>query len=132
MSDTNDLEVLLPQGKQVTVQNANITITPFKFGELPRVFKAIDPISNVLFKSLSSGGNQANLITTIMSEGGDNILDLMAIGSRKPREWVDTLEMDEGVELLGAILEVNVSFFVQKVLPQINSKLEAVLPGQTQ
>jgi hypothetical protein len=40
--------------------------------------------------------------------------------------------MDEGVELLGAILEVNVSFFVQKVLPQINSKLEAVLPGQTQ
>lgn len=132
MSEANELEVLLPQGKQVKIQNANITITPFKFGELPRVFKAIDPISSSLFKVVANGGNQMNVISSIIAEGGDNILDLMAIGSRKPREWVDTLEMDEGVELLAAILEVNVSFFVQKVLPQINNRLEAVLPGQTQ
>ena len=132
MTATNELEVILPQGKQVTIQNANITITPFKFGELPRVFKAIDPISTSLFSVVAKGGNQMNVISSIIAEGGDNILDLISIGSRKPREWVDTLEMDEGVELLAAILEVNVSFFVQKVLPQINNKLEAVLPGQTQ
>jgi hypothetical protein len=128
---TNELEVLLPQGKQVSIKNANITITPFKFGELPKVFKAIEPISNVLFSAVNGGSNQIGIISSILAQGGDNVLDLMVIGSRQPREWIEQLEMDEGVDLLTAILEVNVGFFVQKVLPMVNDRMEALTPGQT-
>ena len=55
----------------------------------------------------------------------------MVIGSKQSREWVEDLEMDEGIDVFAAILEVNASFFVQRVLPTLNSRMEAVQAGQT-
>ena len=126
----SELNVLLPQGKELKIRDANLTIKPFKFGELPKVFKAIDPISKSLFDALG-GGNQIEMITGLVANGGDGIIDLMVIGSKQSREWVEDLEMDEGIEVFSAILEVNASFFVQKVLPTINSRMEAIQAGQT-
>lgn len=128
---TNELNTLLPQGKELNIRNENLAIKPFKLGELPKVFKAIDPISKALFDSLSNGGNQVEMITGLVANGGENLIDLMAIGSKKSREWVEDLELDEGIELFGAILEVNASFFVQKVLPNLNKRMEAIQAGQT-
>lgn len=125
----SDLNVLMPQGKELTIRDANLTIKPFKFGELPKVFKAIDPISKALFDAIS-GGNQIEMITKIVANGGDNVIDLMVIGSKQPREWVEDLEMDEGIDVFAAILEVNASFFVQRVLPTLNSKMEAIQAGR--
>ena len=126
----SELNVLLPQGKELKIRDANLTIKPFKFGELPKVFKAIDPISKSLFDALG-GGNQIEMITGLVANGGDGIIDLMVIGSKQSREWVEDLEMDEGIEVFSAILEVNASFFVQKVLPTLNSRMEAIQAGQT-
>jgi hypothetical protein len=69
-------------------------------------------------------------IARLIGEGGDGVLDLMVIGSKKPREWVENLEMDEGVELLTSIFEVNADFFIQRVLPLVNQKMEKT-SGQT-
>lgn len=128
---SNELNTLLPQGKELNIRNENLAIKPFKLGELPKVFKAIDPISKALFESLSNGGNQVEMITGLVANGGENLIDLMAIGSKKSREWVEDLELDEGIELFGTILEVNASFFVQKVLPNLNKRMEAIQAGQT-
>lgn len=126
----SDLNTLMPQGKEIRIRDANLTIKPFKFGELPKVFKAVDPISKALFDGLV-GGNQIEAITKLVANGGDNIIDLMVIGSKQSREWVEDLEMDEGIDVFAAILEVNASFFVQRVLPTLNSRMEAVQAGQT-
>jgi len=127
----SELNVLIPQGKELNIRDANLTIKPFKFGELPKVFKAIDPISKALFEALSGGGNQIEVITGLVANGGDGIIDLMVIGSKQSREWIEDLELDEGIDLFTAIVEVNASFFVQKVLPTLNSKMEAIQAGQT-
>ena len=126
----SQLNTLLPQGKELKIRDENLTIKPFKLGELPKVFKAIDPISKALFEAISKSGNQVEMITGLVANGGENLIDLMVIGSKQSREWVEDLELDEGIELFGAILEVNASFFVQKVLPNLNKKMEAI--GQTQ
>ena len=55
-------------------------------------------------------------------------MQLMMIGTKKPREWVEDLEMDQGVEVITAVFEVNADFFTQKVLPLINVKMKAVGP----
>ena len=128
---SQELNTLLPLGKELKIRDENLTIKPFKLGELPKVFKAIDPISKALFDSISKSGNQVEMITGLVANGGENLIDLMVIGSKKSREWVEDLELDEGIELFGAILEVNASFFVQKVLPNLNKKMEAVQAGQT-
>lgn len=135
MSSTTELEVLFPTGKEVTVAGEVLRITPFKAGQLPRVFKAVDPISAYIYQAFTNNieGNAATVITSIMAQGGDNVLELASIGARKPRAWVDDLELDELIAVVSAVLEVNVSFFVQKVLPTITNSLAKVaqVSGQT-
>ena len=118
-----ELQQLFPAGKQITISDANLTITPFKFGELPKVFKAIEPIAGSL-GALMSGRPDVSVIAQLLGEGGDSIIDLIVIGSRQPRTWIEALEIDEGVEVLTAIFEVNADFFTRKVLPLINTKME--------
>ena len=127
MTDTT-LQQLFPLGKEVTIADKALRITPFKLGELPRVFKVIEPITALVIEALGSSQNQMASLTKIMVGGGDNVLDLIAIGSRQPRTWVDELEMDQGIDLLAAVIEVNASFFVQKVLPILNREMAKAVP----
>ena len=130
---SNELTNLFPTGKEVSIQAENLTIKPFKFGELPKVFKLVTPMAAALSTLQQNRDNPATAIAGLIANGGDSILDLMVIGSHKPREWIDNLDMDEGATLLTAILEVNADFFIQKVLPVIMdtaSKVKTV-SGQT-
>ena len=125
---TTQLQQLFPIGKEVTIADKTLRITPFKLGELPRVFKAIEPITALIIEALGSKQSQITSITNIMVKGGENVIDLMTIGSRQPRAWLEQLEMDAAVDLLSAVLEVNISFFVQKVLPTLHKAMEQVAP----
>jgi len=127
---SEELQQLFPTGKEISIRDENLTIKPFKFGELPKVFKAIEPLSDALTNSLYAGEFSITTIAKMIADGGDSVIDLMVIGSRKERGWITDLEMDEGVLLLTSIIEVNADFFTQKVLPQINQKLTK-LNGQT-
>jgi len=126
------LETLFPTGKEVTINGETLTIKPFRFGDLSKVFKAADPILGTLFTALSSGTTQFEAISKVMSEAGDNVVDLMIIGSKQPRSWVEDLDMEEGINLFISILEVNADFFVRKVLPGLNNRIEKLTGGQTQ
>lgn len=121
---SNELAQLFPTGKELSIRDENLTIKPFKFGELPRVFKAIEPLTVTLATMMSTKQLDVSAIGTLLAEGGDNVLDLIAIGARKPRAWVDQLELDEGIDVLAAVLEVNADFFVHKVLPRLTQVME--------
>lgn len=127
MTDTT-LQQLFPIGKELTIGDKTLRITPFKLGELPRVFRAVEPITGLVMEAFGSKTNQIASLTKIMVGGGDNILDLIAIGSRQPREWVEQLEADQGIDLLAVVIEVNASFFVQKVLPILNREMAKAVP----
>lgn len=127
---TTELAKLFPTGQTLTIKDVTVNITPFRLGELPRVFKVVEPITKLVMEVIGSEAHQMESLTKIMVQGGDNVLDLLAIGTRQPRSWIDTLEMDEGVQLIAAVLEVNASFFVQKVLPLLNKVVKTVPVGQ--
>ena len=118
------LETLFPLGKQLTIRDVNLTIKPFRFGELSRVLKAADPIFSSLFTALKQGNNQIEMITTIVAESNDSIVDLIQISTKQPREWIEQLDIDEGVELFMSVLEVNGDFFVRRVLPGLNDRMQ--------
>ena len=130
MTDTS-LETLFPTGKTTTVRGVEITIKPFRFGDLSKVFKAADPILGTLLSALNAGNGQFEAISKVVAESGDNVVDLMVIGTKQPRAWVEELDMDEGIDLFISILEVNADFFVRKVLPGLNKRIEKAV-GQTQ
>jgi hypothetical protein len=119
----SDLQTIFPDA-ELTVQGEVLTIKPFTFGQLPKVLKLTKSFySEVqpLFEDLQ--GNEAQLTMQVMAVGGDDLIELIALGIKKPREWFDTLQIDDGVRVATAFLEVNLSFFAQRVLPQVKTAM---------
>ena len=106
----NDLEVLFPEGKTVTVAGEPITVKPFTFGQIPKVVGTVKKLAGVV------QGDQIDVLDAI-EKGGEDLLALAAFVVGKPREWFDEVPTDEGVELLKAIFEVNLDFFAKRVRP---------------
>ena len=127
----DQLSILFPEGKEVTIRENVYCIKPFKLGELPKVLKAINPIVGVFAGLAQKNANMLEVVTGILSEGGDNILQLMAIATKQPQEFIDELDLDEGIEVLTAVIEVNSDFFFKKALPKMTEMIQK-LNGQIQ
>lgn len=61
--------------------------------------------------------------------------EAIAIASRRPRDWVASLDLDEAVRLAESVFEVNADF-IQRLLPRvtqaaarIGQTLERQIPG---
>ena len=117
MSD--DLKTLFP-GQDVTAGGEVLTITPFVFGQLPKVAKCFAEI-----QSKMQGGN----LIEIAAAGGEDLLALLCMAAKKPRAWFDTLPSDEGLALMAAVITVNRDFFVQRMAPFLEKLNQAMTGG---
>lgn len=69
------------------------------------------------------------VIADILSSHADkagNLLDAVAVCLRKDRSWVDDLDLDELVMLVGKVLEVNADFFARRLLPAFTRVIDMV------
>lgn len=119
------LEKIVPTPIRIDVADERLSLTPIKTRELPAMMRAIAPILAEI-----QGGD----ILGALAKNADSIVDAVSIGSRKPREWVDELDLDDLVAVAGAVLEVNVDFFVRAVLPGLTKAVEGLtnINGLTQ
>lgn len=125
----SDLQTLFPNAV-VELSSGTVEVKPFTFGQLPLVLKKARTIYSGISHLLDGGANEAAVVLEIMAVGGDDLFDLVAISIGKDKSFFDTLQMDEGVKLVSVFLEVNLSFFVQRVLPQFKDAM-AKLQGVT-
>ena len=118
------LEKIAPTPLRLDIAGERLSILPIKTRELPVMMKAISPILSEI---------QDGDILGALAANADALVAAVAIGSRKPREWVDDLDLDDLVELAGSVLEVNADFFVHRVLPGMTKAMEGVTVavGQT-
>ena len=129
----SDLDVLFPQGKDVTIGEETIKIVPFPFGNLPVVAKHFAPVTEAFMTSglitfASGEGGAAEIqvaadwplrAVEAIGLGGEDLMQLIAICSGKSRDWLNTIGVSEGILLIRAIVEVNRDYFAKKVLPTI-------------
>lgn len=107
---TDNLFAALPAlPLQLNIASETLLITPLRVGELPSFARAIAPIA----RQIGAEPNWWNLL----SQDGDAVIESLAIASRKPRDWVAALSLDEGVALAELVFEANVDFFIQRVVP---------------
>ncbi|MGZ3322012.1 MAG: DUF6631 family protein [Xanthobacteraceae bacterium] len=114
MSD--DLKALFP-GQEVAAGGEIIKVSPFVFGQLPKVAKCFASIKGVI--------EDGNLIE-IASAGGEDLLQLLCLAAKKDRAWFDTLPSDEGLNLMAAVIRVNRDFFVQRMAPVLQRLTQAM------
>lgn len=113
---SEDIKVLFP-GKEVQAAGEVFTISPFTFGQLPKVAQC--------FAAIQTKMQSGNLIE-IAAAGGEDLLMLLCLAVKKPRAWFDTLASDEGLQLMAAVIEVNRDFFVQRMSPVLARLNQAV------
>jgi hypothetical protein len=113
---SEDLKALFP-GQEVVAGGETIVVSPFVFGQLPKVAKCFASIKSVI--------EDGNLIE-IASAGGEDLLALLCLAANKPRAWFDKLPSDEGLNLMAAVIQVNRDFFVQRMSPVLQRLTQAV------
>ncbi len=119
------LEKIVPAPIRIDIADERLSLTPIKTRELPAMMRAIAPILAEI-----QGGDILGALAT----NADSMVDAVSIGSRKSREWVDELDLDDLVAVAGAVLEVNADFFVRAVLPVLTKAVEGLtnINGLTQ
>ncbi len=133
MSD--DLKVLFPN-ETVTVAGEPIEVHPFYFGQISQVAKFCKPIVETLLSSgimtITKDGDKSTIkidddvipkLFQILEGGTEPLLCLVAFSVGKPRAFLDTVPMDDGIVLTQTIWEINSNFFVERVIPLIASRL---------
>jgi fructose-specific component phosphotransferase system IIB-like protein len=129
------LQKIVADPVRIDIAGGREEIKPIKTRELPKLFKAIKPVLadlQELFKRIPNGADDAaqKFIMAYLMNGSDQLVESLiqatAIASRKEREWVDNLDLDELVLLIGKLVEVNGDFLAQRVLPQFADAMDAV------
>lgn len=120
------MAVLPPVPVEIHVAAQTITLTPLVLGELPAFAKAIQPFTTDL-------AIEPDWLRLLGSHG-EAMIEAMAIASRKPREWIAGLALDEAIFLAQTLFEVNADFFIQRVVPKLGeavSRIGSQLAGPT-
>ena len=111
-STSPPLAVMVGGGKTITLASGAITIYPISIGMIPAFFDAAGPLLHlILAKDLD--------LFSFFIVNSERCLALLAVLSGLPREKVNALPPDEGLELLAEVLELNIDFLLLRVLPKL-------------
>jgi len=130
-----ELNTLFPNHCVVLSDKTVIDINPFTFGQLPKAISLSKDIFHIAREMYESKSTQTEMIGELFAVGGENFIELVAMSINKPRSWFDSLPADDGLNIATMFLEVNLSFFAQKVLPALKTgmdRLQKTAPGLMQ
>lgn len=95
----------------IEVGGESLDITPIRVGELPALIKAVRPFIERLTADTDW--------LALLADHGDALLEAMAIASRRQKDWVSRLAIDDAVRLATVLFEVNADFFARQVSPAV-------------
>lgn len=100
-----------------TIQHAGreIVITPVKVKHLPAFLAAIEPVVRRL-----GAGAQDDLLGALATHA-PNVIEATALGAGVSADWLGEQTPEVLVELAAAVLEVNMDFFVQVLMPRVTA-----------
>ncbi|NCC91691.1 MAG: hypothetical protein EOM10_00175 [Opitutae bacterium] len=106
-----------------TVDEILAAIRPVKVRHLPAFLTACEPMAACLMAGDVAGA---------FVQHADNLITAVALGADVDRAWLEDQTADVLIDLAAQVMEVNIDFFVQTLLPKIAeaaSRIEAVMPA---
>lgn len=119
-NDIDALDKLIAKDRIKTINGKEIAIRPFKMKALPEVVRAAQPIVHLIMMKDKLD------ITNLVLMYSEECLTLTAVLADEPRAFIDELSIDEGIELFIDLFEVNLDFFIQKVLPRVTTSVRKI------
>lgn len=139
MENSRSLEILTQAGVSLVINGETIEIKPVKLASLKKLTSALQGIAQGVLGLLASDSGivfEKGKEITISAEGWqrisaaienniENVVDIMSIYTRKPREWfLDPgagVDIEDTIVLLLAILEHHYDFFMTRLAPLIKN-----------
>lgn len=135
----SDLDVIVPEPVFVTIKGEQVEIKRIVVGQLTKVMRLSAPfyeeVKTIREQSVKDGTDFNLDVYGSVVRHGDAVVEVIGILTNKPTEWVEGLEIDELVSLFTALLEVNMDFFIQRLLPSLSglaAKLYEPIPMPAQ
>lgn len=120
----SDLDKIIPQPNIVTVGGKSIEVKTMKVKQLSATIKAIQPFA----AAFKAGQGQVDMSDIVMNNT-DNVVDLVSILTGESKEFVEDLGIDELIIVFTRLVEVNLDFFIQKVLPLLSGAMGRLTVG---
>ena len=114
----DDLDVLFPD-REIVVGGETLTIKPFTARQWPKVigiFQKLQPL-------LTAGDGDKVDMLGIFAAGADDLYVALGIAAHKPLEWFDEVQMDDAIRLFSLVLEINQTFFAERIAPMLPALL---------
>lgn len=112
MSDENQLEELIIPETKIELGGETLIVTPIRAGQLPAFIRAVRPV-------VPCFSQEEIDFMALIDEGGEHLLDAVALALSKPRAFVDALDAAELIRAVRCMIEVNVDFFIHRLLPEV-------------
>ena len=114
------MDTLFPE-EEVELGGEKFNISPFTFGQIPKVVKRLKNVAGVLdqedFGSITS-------MMELLIQGGDDIIELVALVLKKDKEWVEELNQEDAIKAISIIITSNHDFFVKRILPIVTATMD--------
>jgi len=120
--------------KTIQHNGVDIVVTPVKVKNLPAFLAAIEPVVSQLGRKTSASA--AEDLLSALATHAPNVIKATAVGAGVEEKWLGEQTTEVLVDLATAVLEVNMDFFVQVLLPRVTAAIGPLgrlssLGGQT-
>lgn len=112
----------------VLIAGEEVTVRTIRVKDVSTVLKHIRPIATLLAES-TKGGHKAFDVLTAMESSADDVIALVTLLSGIEPAKVAELELDDMIQLTQKVLEVNLDFFIRKVLPLLSGAMGQLKPA---
>ena len=115
---TDEMEVLFETTKSFEIMGETLVIRPFSFGELPTVIALLKGVgSSFAYYQQNGSLNSVEAMMDLIAAGGENLIQALALNTKKPREFFDRISPEDGVKIMMEFLMMNIGFFTTRVVP---------------
>ena len=140
----DELEVIEPARRRVVLyRDETLEVRPLTIGQLPRFTRAARPLIDELFgefrdlaaKEPAEEDDAPDVLAAIdparvcdwIERYTPQLLEAAAAATGKDSEWLSGAEPDQFLELVVAIIAVNLDFFVRRLLPMLAKSVPALV-----
>lgn len=132
-----ELDALVPQSRVIATAIGDITVAPLVTAQIPPFLRHARPLFDALEGGLASGplpdfpvdgiGQLAPDWLTLLETHGEAIIAAVAVATGQPAAAIGRLPPDQTIDLVQAILEENLDFFVRRLLPAVGRLMAGLL-----
>lgn len=127
MSEQDELAVLEDaRERKVAYHGETLSITPIPIGRIAAFTRTARPIIEELAGDVVKDASEVSRETLSTAAAldwvdrhGDRLIDAMAAATGRDRAWIAEGQADEFLELVVAVLAVNLDFFARRLLPNL-------------